>query len=188
MLIQEAELGVLMDLVKKSIMRRWGWMNAIDDVLAESRLGAWKALTDHAAHVEATRHPGADPLCRRVARRGGLSAAVEWLRGPQNQERRTSRRGQAIPRAVSIEALAFEPGTSDFSTAVTEQVDQAALTERWRRAVGASPTDWELLRRTLIEGEDLVQVARELGLVYGSQLKRRHRELLLRLTAAETDF
>lgn len=178
MLIQEPDLSVLMELVKKSIMRRWGFLSQAEDLLAEGYAGMWSALTDCEAWVIACAHPGEDPHCRRVARRGGLSAAIEWLRGPQNQDRKVSRRGHAIPRQVSVEALAYEPATGDFSEALVDRLAAEQWAEQHLALPSLSDEDRELLRRTLVEGEALTEAARALGLPYGMALKRRRRRLL----------
>lgn len=182
--IPEPDLSILLELVRKSVMRRWGWLASSDDILQESLVGAWQALTDCEAWVTACAHPGEDPHCRRVARRGGLSAAIEWLRGPQNQDRRVSRRGHAIPRSVSVEALAYEPVAPDFASEVDQALAAETALNRWRRALGAGQ-DWELVRRTVLEDEDLTEAARAMGLRYDSQLKRRHGQLLERLASLE---
>jgi DNA-directed RNA polymerase specialized sigma24 family protein len=183
--IQEPDLSILLDLVRKSVLRRWGWHSGAEDILAEGLMGAWQALTDCEAWVMACAHPGEDPHCRRVARRGGLSAAIEWLRGPQNQDRRVSRRGHAIPRSVSVEALAYEPATDDFSEALVERIAAEEWTEQRLSLPSLSEEDRELLRRTLVEGEALTEAARALGLTYGMALKRRRRRLLETLLAED---
>lgn len=167
----------LLRLVEYHLQAKFGAHHQWPEILCAGYEGAWKAIVD----VEET---GA---CMRstAAVKGAVYAALDWLRGPENEQRRRTKRRVAVPRQVPVEAAdRAECALPDFAPRVLAREAAAAQLAAWQKESGLSELDWRILERTLGDGEGGKQVARELGIGV-KELRERRAGALARLRGEE---
>src|SRR5437868_6856766 len=143
----DADVRRVMPLVEMTIRREFGTHQQIDDILGAAYEGMWLALTR-------TEGKKADPSAAwapsTIAVRGARWAALEWLRGKENERRRETVRGVPCPATASLDRLQAildrnEPFLSgpidriaarivapDFAESVVARAAQEQVGEEWR--------------------------------------------------------
>lgn len=174
--LDEARIQSLMWLVRWFLRDRFPGADDWEELLSEAYHGMWRSLL-------AVQESGACSLST-AATRGAAWAAREYLRSNRNLSRRRTRRGVPIPHFRSLETIiaaeAGETGETNRSASVSfswshiasdedleaEAVERLAAADVVRDLaphLRLAPEVWECVRRVVMEGESILQVARDLG-------------------------
>ena len=114
----------------------------------------------------------------------GLGAA-----GPHSRGRRRRRAGRPEPRALPVfceydDRRQVTAGRGELAAMVVERIDCHRLSDRLESALGElDPREREIIRRHYIDGEPVIDIARDLG-ISRSWASRTHARALANLRAA----
>lgn len=185
--IDEEEIQLRMGLVRWFLRQRFAGHRLWEEILAEGYIGMWKAL------AEADQHPG---VCRTtLATNGALWAALDYLRSKRNNERTTSRKGGRLPTVEWLEEIrlgreddgpdqGWEPPAPELVEEALANLECRQKVQELKKKRLLSGRDWEIIERTVMDDELLIDVAADLGLSR-RELARRRKASLLRLRRYE---
>jgi hypothetical protein len=111
---------------------------------------------------------------------------ASFLRQPENLYRRETRNGKGLLAFTSLEAMMggededeqWHPPTPDFVDDLLGQME----VERRLRLLARNGRERELMRRTILEGESVAEVARDWGM-NRSALQKHREEIVMRARA-----
>lgn len=175
----DRETAYRMGLVRWFLRQRFAQHPLWEEILAEGYVGMWQALADDHACEWTT-----------AATNGALWAALDFLRSRKNPERSHSRKGGRLPQVQSLDAMeslgenpgfriAWDPPAPDFVEGVIDAMLLAEAIQRYRDSAVLSDEEWEILERTVMDEELVVDVAKDMGISQRDLKAKRDQALAL---------
>jgi hypothetical protein len=149
--------------------RKYNWHSQADEIQVVAQHAALQALAKyHGQPYRRHRNAIIGAVLKRIA---------SFMRGHENLYRTHTRAGIPIPEMHSVEEWwdsgTWNPPTADFAPGLLEEIE----VERKLGLLTRNLWDRELLRRTVLEGESVAELAREWGMTRFALQKRREEAL-----------